>query len=142
MICTNDGDLSQSVTHPSFSREKEYLCLVKGTPSLHTIDRLHTGVHVSCEDGEYLTKPARLRVLTPEDMQRHNVALEKGCQWVFVVIREGRKRQVRRMMEAVGHPVYELKRIRIGGLSLDIPEGEWRSLTRSEISNLLEKPKK
>jgi 23S rRNA pseudouridine2605 synthase len=141
LICTNDGALSQAVTHPSQSHEKEYLCLVRGTPSSSAIDWVRDGVKVVCEDGEYTTRPARLRVLAEAEVAGMGLAGEKGCSWVTVVVGEGKKRQVRRMMEAVGHHVYELKRIRIGPVTLDVPEGKWRPLRAAELAELLQKKK-
>ncbi len=120
LIMTNDGDLAHRLTHPSFGVEKEYLVHVDGRPSPGAIRRIRQGVLL--EDG--VTAPARAALVAP------------GA--VKVVIHEGRNRQVRRMCEAVGHPVRRLVRTRIGPLRIGgLSPGSWRPLSPEEVRSLL-----
>ncbi|MDP9005669.1 MAG: rRNA pseudouridine synthase [Actinomycetota bacterium] len=119
LLLTNDGDLAFRLTHPSMGVEKAYLAKVEGTPSPAALRSLREGVEL--DDG--LTSPARV-ALTPPDLLR-------------LVIHEGRNRQVRRMCEAVGHPVLRLARFRIGPLAdPTLRPGMWRPLTPAEIRAL------
>ena len=119
LLLTNDGDLAFRLTHPSMGVEKAYLAKVEGTPSPAALRRLREGVEL--DDGP--TSPARV-ALTPPDLLR-------------LVIHEGRNRQVRRMCEAVGHPVLRLARFRIGPLAdPSLPPGAWRPLTPAEVRSL------
>jgi 23S rRNA pseudouridine2605 synthase len=119
LILTNDGDLAQLLAHPSHGVEKEYLAEVEGTPSPGSVRRLREGIDL--EDGR--TAPATVAVVGPGVLR--------------VVIHEGRNRQVRRMCEAVGHPVRRLVRTRIGPVAdRSLPPGEWRPLTVDEIRSL------
>jgi 23S rRNA pseudouridine2605 synthase len=119
LILTNDGDLTHRLTHPSFGVEKEYLAEVEGEPTRGTLRQLRDGVEL--EDG--ITAPARASLAPPN--------------LLTLVIHEGRNRQVRRMCEAVGHPVRRLVRVRIGPLAdRSIKPGEWRMLTVDEVRAL------
>ena len=119
LLLTNDGDLAHRLTHPSFGVEKEYLAEVEGTPSPAALRRLRQGVEL--EDGT--TAPAKVAAV--------------GEHGLRITIHEGRKRQVRRMCEAVGHPVRRLVRTRIGPLSeRRLKPGEWRPLTVPEVRSL------
>jgi 23S rRNA pseudouridine2605 synthase len=119
LILTNDGDLAQRLTHPSFGVEKEYLAEVEGVPSPAALRRLRQGVDL--DDG--VTAPATVGVVGPGVLR--------------IVIHEGRNRQIRRMTEAVGHPVRRLVRTRIGPLSEPgLGPGQWRPLTLSEVRAL------
>jgi 23S rRNA pseudouridine2605 synthase len=119
LLLTNDGDLAQRVAHPSHGVDKEYLAEVKGSPSRGALRRLREGVDL--EDG--LTAPAKVSLL--------------GDGALRLVIHEGRNRQVRRMCEAVGHPVRRLVRTRIGPLTdRKLAPGEWRELTQDEVRSL------
>lgn len=123
LLLTNDGDLAHALTHPSRGVPKTYLAEVAGVPGRAALRRLRDGVDL--EDGR--TAPARARVTqaTPQGS-----ALE-------LVISEGRNRQVRRMCEAVGHPVRRLVRTRIGPLrDHRLAPGQWRPLTPAEIRSL------
>jgi 23S rRNA pseudouridine2605 synthase len=122
LIVTNDGDLAQRLSHPSFGVEKEYLAKVEGVPKRSEIKRLRDGVEL--EDGR--TTPAKVSVVgDPVD----------GV--LRISIHEGRNRQVRRMCEAVGHPVSRLVRVRIGPIRLrDLQPGEWRKLSAREVHAL------
>ncbi len=115
LVLTNDGELAQRLSHPSFGVEKEYLAEVEGTPSPGALRRLREGVQL--EDG--LTAPARVSAPAPGVLR--------------ISLHEGRNRQVRRMCEAVGHPVVRLVRVRIGPLAdRSLRPGEWRVLEPSE----------
>ncbi len=119
IILTNDGELTHQLTHPSFGVDKEYLAHVEGSPTRRALRQLREGVEL--EDGP--TAPARANLVAP------------GL--VRITIHEGRNRQVRRMCEAIGHPVRRLVRVRIGPLSdRKLKAGEWRALTRSEVRAL------
>jgi len=119
LLLTNDGDLTHHLTHPSFGVDKEYLAQVEGEPSRSALRLLRDGVEL--DDG--LTSPARVTAVEPN--------------LIKIVIHEGRNRQVRRMCEAVGHPVVRLVRIRIGSLTDQrLTPGEWRPLTPEEVRGL------
>lgn len=120
ILLTNDGDLAYRLTHPRFEVPKTYLATLGGPPvGDRTLRRLRAGV--ALEDG--LTAPARV-------VRRSPRALE-------ITIHEGRKRQVRRMCEAVGHPVRGLQRVAFGPLAVgDLKSGEHRRLNEAEISRL------
>ena len=125
ILLTNDGELAQRLTHPSFEHEKEYHVWVDGLPTQRSLQRLREGIEL--EDG--FTWPAQVHVLREEE----------GGTWLRFVIHEGRKRQLRRMCEAVGHTVRRLIRVRMGPLSLgDLPAGESRALTQAELGALKE----
>ena len=119
LLLTNDGDLTHRLTHPSFGVEKEYLALVDGTPTPADLRRLREGVEL--DDG--VTAPAKASLQPP------NV--------LTLVIHEGRNRQVRRMCDAIGHPVQRLVRVRIGPIAdRRLPPGEWRELSPDEVRAL------
>ena len=119
LLLTNDGQLAHRLTHPSFGVEKDYLAQVEGTPGRATLRSLREGIEL--DDGP--TAPARV------------AAIEPGL--LRITIHEGRNRQVRRMCEAVGHPVVRLVRTRIGPLADPrLAPGSWRALSRREIRSL------
>ena len=119
LLLTNDGDLTHRLTHPSFGVEKEYLAEVTGTPSRGALRRLREGVEL--DDG--MTAPAKVALHEPH--------------LLTIVIHEGRNRQVRRMCDAVGHPVRRLVRARIGPLrDQSLPPGAWRPLSIDEVRAL------
>jgi len=122
LLLTNDGDLSFTLTHPSHRVEKTYLAVVKGTPSKAQLERLRRGVIL--EDGK--TAPAGVRLLRPGRQAE-----------VEITIHEGRKRQVRRMFDAIGHPVLYLRRVRFGPLKLEgLKPGQYRRLGDKEVRQL------
>ena len=119
LLLTNDGELTHRLTHPSFGVEKEYLAEVEGRPARGTLRRLREGVEL--DDGP--TAPAKASLLADN--------------LVRLVIHEGRNRQVRRMCEAVGHPVVRLVRTRIGPITdTTLAPGEWRALSGDEVRAL------
>ena len=119
LLLTNDGALAFDLTHPSKGVEKEYLAQVSGDPSPAVIRQLREGV--ALEDG--ITAPAKV------------ARVSEGL--VRITIHEGRNRQVRRMCDAVGHPVERLVRTRIGGVGdATLKPGTWRELTFKEVARL------
>ena len=119
LLLTNDGELAHRLAHPRYGVEKTYVATVEGDPGPEALRRLRDGVEL--DDGR--TAPARARRL--------------GRGKVELVLHEGRKHQVKRMLEAVGHPVRRLHRPAYAGLTLDgLPAGEWRELTREELAAL------
>ncbi|UCH33934.1 MAG: rRNA pseudouridine synthase [Armatimonadota bacterium] len=120
LLLTNHGDLTAALTRPSQEIEKVYLARVRGVPSHGDLERLRSGVKL--EDG--LTAPAKARLI---DRQNDEAIVE-------LTIYEGRKRQVKRMMAKVRHPVVVLKRTGFGPLRLGgLPRGESRELSDSEV---------
>jgi 23S rRNA pseudouridine2605 synthase len=125
LLLTNDGELTHLLTHPRFGVVKTYLAEVEGDPTAGAVRALREGVEL--DDGR--TAPARVKVV-----QRRGAtsAIELG-------IHEGRNRQVRRMCDAVGHPVVRLVRTRIGPLrDGSLKPGTWRALTPAEVRRLYE----
>jgi 23S rRNA pseudouridine2605 synthase len=119
LLLTNDGDLAHRLTHPSFGVEKEYLAEVEGTPSRQALRRLREGVEL--DDGP--TSPAKVSLRPPH--------------LLTIAIHEGRNRQVRRMCEAIGHPVRRLVRVRIGPIvERSLAPGAFRALTFEEVRGL------
>ena len=125
LLLTNDGDFMQKVTHPSFEIWKTYRAVVRGVPTETDVKRFAEGLML--DDGK--TLPAVLDVV---GYKGNNAIVE-------VSIREGRNRQVRRMMERIGHPVNSLTRISFGSLELgDLKPGKWRHVRPEEIARLTE----
>lgn len=121
LLLTNDGQWANAVTHPSFNLEKEYLVKVKGSLAEGALKALAAGVML---EGRR-TWPARI-----EDVKRGATITQ-----FHIIIHEGRNRQIRRMVEAVGGEVVHLKRVRVGAIALgDLMEGQWRGLTPEEIA--------
>jgi 23S rRNA pseudouridine2605 synthase len=119
LLLTNDGALAHRLAHPRYGVEKTYVADVEGEPTDDVIRRLATGVEL--EDGG--TAPARVRRLGPSRLE--------------LVLHEGRNRQVRRMLEAVGHPVAKLRRSRYAGLGPGrLRPGDWRDLSSAEVASL------
>ncbi|HEY5013582.1 MAG TPA: pseudouridine synthase [Acidimicrobiia bacterium] len=123
LVLTNDGELTQLLTHPSHGVPKAYLAEVAGVPTPGAVRRLREGVEL--DDG--ITAAARVSIVAQHG---DGAALE-------IVIHEGRNRQVRRMCEAIGHPVSRLVRTRIGPISdARLAPGEWRPLRSDEVRAL------
>ena len=160
LLLTNDGDLAARLTHPRHEVERTYEAHVAGTPDDEAIDRLRRGIPL---DGKR-TMPAEVKLLTRGTAPRKGALYEqrgaapgKAAAYerrgaaprkavpherrvngvLLITIREGRNRQVRRMCEAVGHPVRKLRRVRIGPITdRRLRLGEWRELTRQEVEKL------
>jgi 23S rRNA pseudouridine2605 synthase len=119
LLLTNDGELAHRLAHPRYGVEKTYIAAVEGSPTDGTLRKLAEGVRL--EDG--MTSPARVRRLAPSRIE--------------VTIHEGRNRQVRRMLDAVGHPATRLHRDAYAGLTLEgLEPGAWRELEPSEVEQL------
>ena len=119
LLLTNDGELAHRLAHPRYEVEKVYQAEVEGDPSDETLHRLERGVEL--DDGR--TAPARVKRLASSRVE--------------LALHEGRKHQVKRMLEAVGHPVTRLHRSRYAGLSLEgVEPGEWRELEPGEVARL------
>ncbi len=129
LLLTNDGDFALRLSHPRYATAKHYQVLVRGCPGEAALTALREGVTFNEDDGRsYTSAPAQVSIL------RHAGA---NC-WLAMTIHEGRKRQVRRMLAAVGHQVLQLMRVSIGPVTLgDMPVGKWRYLTDAEIKALL-----
>jgi 23S rRNA pseudouridine2605 synthase len=122
ILLTNDGELTQRLTHPRYEHEKEYRVLVRGTPSAEALRRLRAGLIL--EDG----------TVRADDVE---VMQGGGTSLLRIVIHEGRKHLVRRMCEALGYPALRLIRVRMGPLELGpLAPGRHRALTVEEIGKL------
>ena len=123
LLLTDDGELARALMHPSSGVTKTYRAKVRGVPEVDSLARLARGVRV---DGRP-TQPAQVSLLRRTG----------STAWVELVLHEGRKRQVRRMLEAIGHPVQRLRRTRYDGLELgSLPAGRFRPLTAREVATL------
>lgn len=123
LLLTNDGDFTNAVLHPSKKIPKTYLVKVKGIIEDEKIEKLRRGVKL--DDGA--TMPAKVR-------KGRN---SENNSWIEITIYEGKKRQIRRMLEKVGHPVLKLKRISIDGIKLgNLKPGEIRHLTTEELEHM------
>ena len=119
LLLTNDGALAHRLAHPRYRVEKTYVADVEGEPDDGVVQALAAGIEL--EDGP--TAPAAARLLGPSQLE--------------LVLHEGRNRQVRRMLDAVGHPVVRLRRSRYAGLGPGrLRPGQWRELTRQEVRAL------
>ncbi len=124
ILMSNDGELTNRVTHPRYGITKKYLAMVSGHPSPVTLRRLTTGIEL--EDGQACAQSARV------------VEKQPGKALVEVVMVEGRNREVRRMLEQVGHPVSRLVRTAIGSVAdANLKPGQYRRLRANEIQQLL-----
>ncbi len=126
LLFTTNGDASQQMLHPSKHVSKHYVALVEGMPTEGELNRLRKGIRL--DDG--LTQPAEVELMG-EGEDRENTAI------VGITIHEGRKHQVKRMCEAIGHKVIRLHRDSFGPLRLtDCAEGTWRLLTSDEVAQV------
>ena len=120
LLLTNDGQLAHRLAHPRYGVEKVYVADLEGRPDERDVQALSEGVEL--EDG--MTAPATVRCLAPSRVE--------------LTLHEGRNRQVRRMLEAVGHPVRRLHRTTYAGLRLEgLEPGAWRELTSDEVASLV-----
>lgn len=129
LLLTNDGELANRLTHPRYGVEKEYRVLVKGEPDAERLTAWRRGVVLKDrETGE----PFRTR---PAEVRREEVV--RAGTWLRVVMREGRKHEIREIGAALGLPVERLIRVRLAALELgDLRPGQWRDLTRAELRAL------
>jgi 23S rRNA pseudouridine2605 synthase len=125
LLLSNDGDLTYRLTHPRYAVDKEYEALVRGYVTQETLRRLREGVLLANDPRP--TAPAQVE----------QVARVGENTLLRFVIHEGRNRQIRRMMQAVGGGVLQLRRVRMGPITLgDLPVGQWRALTAAELAAL------
>jgi 23S rRNA pseudouridine2605 synthase len=123
ILLTDDGELANLLTHPRYEHEKEYRVLVNGRPSEETLEAWRRGVIL---DGQR-TAPVQVSI----------AGTQRDATVLNVVMHEGRKRQIREVAALLGHPVRELRRVRLGPLYLgSLGEGQWRYLTGREIGQL------
>lgn len=126
LLFSTDGELGHALLHPRRHVEKCYQAQVQGVPLERDLARLRRGIQL--DDGMTLPAKARLVVSAPTPLD---------CSEVEICIHEGRKRQVRRMFDAIGHPVDELHRSQFGPISLGaLKAGQWRELDREELAAL------
>lgn len=123
IILTNDGDIAFKLTHPSHEIQKVYRAKIVGVPNHEEIEKFKNGIKID----DYITSYSDIRLLNRDG---------ENCI-VDITIHEGKNRQVRRMCDAINHPVIELQRIRMGDISLNNLEvGEWRELSLEEVEYL------
>lgn len=126
LIMTNDGALAQKLTKAGSHIPKTYLVKVSGKPNEKAIQKLRAGISIPLEDGRRVkTSPAKIRLY--QDVQN---------PWYEVILIEGRNRQIRRMFLEVGFLVEKIKRVQLGPITLDVPPGRFRPLTKSEVFQL------
>jgi 23S rRNA pseudouridine2605 synthase len=123
ILLTNDGDVYNKIIHPREEKSKVYIALIQGIPSKESVEKFEKGIDI----GGYITAPARIKVIkTFTDASK-----------VEITIHEGKNRQIRRMCDALNHPVISLKRIQVGNIKLnDLPKGKWRFLDEKEIDHI------
>lgn len=125
LLLTNDGALAARLLHPSREVPRVYRAKVRGTPTAEALARLKRGVRL--EDGRATLAQVRVVERLPTK------------SWLECTVHEGRWRLVRRILDAVGHPVEKLERVRVGPLALGtLPEGHWRELVPAEVARLRE----
>jgi len=126
LLLTNDGALANALMKASSNVPKTYVVKVAGQPEEEKLEKLRRGVSIAEKGGRRVrTAPAKIRLIREADNP-----------WLEVTIIEGRNRQVRKMFEEVGHHVEKIRRVQYGPLSLDVPPGEFRSLTLEEVAQL------
>jgi len=126
LLLTNDGGLANLLMKAASHVPKTYVVKVAGTPTEEAIAKLRGGISIATDDGKRVrTGPAAVRIVK-----------QAANPWYEITLIEGRNRQIRRMFEAVGHHVEKIKRVRYGPLALDVPPGEYRSLTLKEVQRL------
>lgn len=124
LLLTNDGELTNRLTHPRYEHEKEYRVLVARHPDAEQLNSWRRGLVL--EDG-FKTQPAEVRVVRKEG---------KGA-WLSVILKEGHKRQIREIGKVTGLPVVKIIRVRMGSLRLgNLKSGQWRHLTVEEVREL------
>lgn len=127
ILMTNDGELTNRLSHPRYQHDKEYEVFVISEPDIEQLEIWRRGVVL--EDGYYRTMPAQVDVLRKAN---------KGA-WLRIVMHEGKKRQIRKVGARIGLPVSKIKRVRIGTLFLgNLKTGEWRFLTDKEVRMIKE----
>jgi 23S rRNA pseudouridine2605 synthase len=126
LLLTNDGELANGLMKASSDVPKTYVVKVAGVPEEAKLEKLRRGVSIAEKGGRRVrTAPAKIKLIREGDNP-----------WLEVTIVEGRNRQIRKMFEEVGHHVEKIRRVQYGPLSLDVPPGEFRSLTLQEVAQL------
>lgn len=124
LLLTNDGELYNKIIHPRSEKNKTYVAEVKGHPTDSELERFRNGLDI----GDHVTSKARIRIV-----RKH----KETCV-VEIIIHEGKNRQVRRMCQAISHPVITLERVQVAGISLgNLKPGQWRHLEEEEIESLM-----
>jgi 23S rRNA pseudouridine2605 synthase len=139
LLLTNDGELAARLMHPRHEVERVYDALVRGVPSRQALERLAHGLVI---DGRR-TRPAGITLVKSKGARplarsrAPHAPADSGSRVVRITLREGRSRQVRKMCEAIGHPVVRLRRVRIGPITDErLRSGEFRELTAGELAQL------
>ncbi len=126
LLLTNDGELANGLMKASSNVPKTYVVKIAGVPEETKLEKLRRGVSIAEKGGRRVrTAPARIKLIREGDNP-----------WLEVTIVEGRNRQIRKMFEEVGHHVEKIRRVKYGPLTLDVPPGEFRSLTLQEVTQL------
>ncbi len=124
ILLTNDGDFAQKIIHPSYNHEKIYEIILNSDINNRQIKKLLEGAIIDIDDKKYLVKAKKIKKLTSKKIE--------------ITLTEGKKRQIKKMIEDIGLKVLELKRTRLAGLSLHgLNEGKWRHLTSKEFKRLI-----
>ena len=122
LLLTNDGEFCERITHPKHGVIKTYIATVKGIPTMESLDAFRTGLMIE----DQLTSPCEIEIIKKEPNAK-----------VRIKLHEGRNRQVRKMCEAISHPVLSLKRVEIGSVKLGaLARGQWRHLSAAEIRGM------
>ncbi|RUA16034.1 MAG: pseudouridine synthase [Clostridia bacterium] len=134
LLLSDDGEILHRVTHPRWKLPKVYLAQVEGVPSEADLQKLREGVVIKGEK----TAPAQVALLEHEPhVAPREVRQYHPTPWLRIVLKEGKKRQIRRMTAAVGYPTLRLVRVAIGPLTLGtLQPGQWRELSENERRNL------
>ncbi len=133
LLLTDDGEVIHRLTDPKFDHPKTYLVQVEGVATEEAVKRLRQGVNLRGEK----TRPAEAEIVADPPVPFRKVRDYRPTTWLSVILREGKKRQLRRMTAAVGLPCLRLVRVGIGPLTLgDLQSGQWRWLTEAERRKL------
>jgi 23S rRNA pseudouridine2605 synthase len=128
IVLTNDGDLAFKVSHPRHGSVKTYHVKVRGIPEPRMVERLQRGITIDNKR----TLPCEI-----EQVKTTSRKVDEGNSWYEVKLREGRTQQIRKMFQAIGHPVMKLRRVAIGPISdPKLTPGDWRELTKQEVKLL------
>ncbi len=126
LLLTDDGALANSLMHPRYEKEKEYKVIVRGEISDEAIEKLRSGVEIEVDEKPYTTRPTDVTLYKKD---------KKSL--LHIVLREGKKRQIRLMCKKIGYPVTYLSRVRLGPLKLgNLQRGDYRLLTEQEVTLL------
>jgi 23S rRNA pseudouridine2457 synthase len=137
LLLTDDGEMIHNLTHPRYDHSKTYLAQVEGVATAQAVEPLSEGVVIS----GYQAKPADVEIIQEPELPARPVPVRDyhPTTWLRIILREGKKHQVRKMTAAVGFPTLRLVRIAIGPLKLgNLQPGEWRYLTPIEVQKLKE----